>query len=175
MFFMISAKRFLMALIQFKYGDDDFGTGDAKITGVYLKDESNKPLSWAVGGQNLIIEIQAQANKEIINPIIGFQIKDRLGQVLFCDNTYINYIDKYLIAPQGGLITASFLFRLPYLRIGDYSISPAIASGTQEQHIQHHWVHDALILKVQQTSVIDGLIGLGMQDIQLNIRSEVKC
>lgn len=156
-------------MIQFKYGEDDFGTGDAKIIGVYLKDENHQPLSWAVGGQNLIIEIQARAYQDILNPIVGFQIKDRLGQVLFCDNTYITYMDKFLNVPLGGLMTATFQFRLPYLRSGDYSISPAIASGTQENHVQHHWVHDALILKVQKTSVIDGLIGLGMQDIQLDI------
>lgn len=174
-FFNNSNLRNDIQVIQFEYGGDDFGTGDARIVGIYLKDENHKSLSWAVGGQNLIIEIQAQANKEIINPIVGFQIKDRLGQVLFCDNTYINYMNKFLVAAQGDLITTSFKFRLPYLRSGEYSVSPAIASGTQEHHVQHHWVHDALILKVQQTSVIDGLIGLGMQDIQLNIKSEIKC
>lgn len=159
-------------VIQFKYGEDNFGTGDAEIIGVYLKDEDCNALSWAVGGQNLILEIHAKANKEIVSPIVGFQIKDRLGQVLFCDNTYISYIDKTISASQGSLIKASFKFRLPYLRSGDYSISPAIASGSQDNHIQHHWLHDALILKVHKTSVIDGLIGLGMQDIQLNIIAE---
>ena len=159
-------------VIQFEYGKDNFGTGDAKIVGTYLKDENHNALSWAVGGQKLILEIQAQANKEIVNPIVGFQIKDRLGQVLFCDNTYITYIDKIIHAPRGALIKASFQFRLPYLRSGDYSVSPAIASGSQGNHIQHHWMHDALVLKVQKTSVIDGLIGLGMQDIQLNISAE---
>ena len=159
-------------VIQFEYGGDNFGTGDAKIIGVYLKDEKHSALSWAIGGQNLILEIHAKANKEIISPIMGFQIKDRLGQVLFCDNTYISYIGKVVNAPKGSLIKASFQFRLPYLRSGDYSVSPAIASGSQDNHIQHHWVHDALILKVQKTSVIDGLMGLGMQDIQLNIIAE---
>jgi len=149
--------------------DNNFGTGVAKVESVYLKDENNNPLAWAVGGQNLIIEINCRAFEEISQPIIGFQIKDRLGQVLFCDNTYISYMGKGLHALKGSLITAAFKFRLPYLRAGDYSISPAIASGDQESHIQHHWVHDALILKVQNSSVIDGLIGLGMQDIQLNI------
>ena len=159
-------------VIQFKDEGDNFGTGDAKIISIYLKDENQRSLSWAVGGQILIIEIHALANKEILNPIVGFQIKDRLGQVLFCDNTYISYMNEPLYASQGALITATFKFRLPYLRSGDYSISPAIASGTQENHYQHHWVHDAMILKVQKTSVIDGLIGLGMQDIRINISAE---
>jgi len=171
-FFNSSNLRNDIEIIQFEYGEDNFGSGDAKIVGVYLKDESRQPLSWAVGGQNLIIEIQARAQKEIINPILGFHIKDRLGQTLFCDNTFINYMDKSVNAPVNSVITATFHFRLPYLRNGDYSISPAIASGTQENHIQHHWVHDALILKVQKTSVIDGLMGLGMQDIQLYINAE---
>ena len=156
-------------IIQFKYDSNDFGTGDANVTAVYLRDADGNLLSWAVGGQNLSIEIQCRTNKVIEQPIVGFQIKDRLGQVLFCDNTYISYMNDIVSAPAGSLIKAIFKFRLPYLQAGDYSISPAIASGSQDHHIQHHWVHDALILKVQNTSVIDGLIGLGMQDIQLNI------
>ena len=171
-FFNSSNLRNDIKVIQFEYAQDDFGAGGAKIVGTYLKDENQQPLSWAVGGQNLIIEIQARTQKEIINPILGFQIKDRLGQILFCDNTYISYMDQSLNAPINSLITAAFHFRLPYLRNGDYSISPAIASGTQESHIQHHWVHDALILKVQKTSVVDGLMGLGIRDIQLSINSE---
>lgn len=158
-------------IIQFNFGADSFGTGDAKIIDVCLRDENHRPLSWAVGGQSLVIEIQARANKEILNPIIGFQLKDRLGQVLFCDNTFVTYMNQSLLAPQGSIVTAAFQFRLPYLRSGDYSISPAIASGNQENHVQHHWIHDALILKVQHTNVVDGLMGLGMQDIQLNISS----
>ena len=156
-------------VVQFRYEADGFGTGDAKIVAVYLKDEAGNSLSWAIGGQCLTIEIHCRAYKSIEQPIVGFHIKDRLGQVLFCDNTYISYINDKVQAPIGSVIKASFTFILPYLQAGDYSISPAIASGSQDMHVQHHWIHDALILKVQNTSVIDGLIGLGMQDIKLHI------
>ena len=34
--------------------------------------------------------------KPLYSPIIGFFIKDRLGQTLFGDNTFLTYVDKPL-------------------------------------------------------------------------------
>ena len=53
--------------------------------------------------------------------------------------------------------------------IGNYSITVAIASGTQQDFVQHHWIHDALHFTSQTTSVAGGLIGLPMQHIELKI------
>ena len=159
-------------VIRMPFGENGIGTGDAIVEAVNVRDENRNKLAWAVGGENMILEIKCRAYKDLIQPIIGFQIKDRLGQVLFCDNTYITYKDEKVEVPINGTLTATFKFKLPYLRIGEYSISSAIASGTQEQHTQHHWVNDALIFSVQKSSVIDGLIGLGMQDVQINVALE---
>ena len=37
---------------------------------------------------------------------------------------------------------------MPFLRGGHYSINVAFADGTQENHIQLHWLHDALIFEL---------------------------
>ena len=42
-------------------------------------------------------------------------------------------------------------FQLPFLRNGVFSISPAIAEGTQDEHIQHHWIHDAMTFTINTT------------------------
>jgi len=115
------------------------------------------------------LEIRCLANKEILGPIIGFQIKDRLGQVIFADNTFITYQFHPLRVNKGEEMTAKFEFRLPVLPSGDYSLSPAIAEGTQENHIQHHWIHDALMIRVHSSSVCMGLVGLPMKNISLEI------
>jgi len=52
---------------------------------------------------------------------------------------------------------------------GDYSISPAIAAGTQEEHVQHHWIHDAMTLRVHASSICLGLVGLAMKEISLKV------
>ena len=156
-------------IFQFDPDQADFGTGKAKILSVRLLDKNEVTLSWFVGGEDVIMEIQCLAITDILRPIIGFQFKDRLGQVVFCDNTYLAYQNTPLSVDAGAKFVARFEFRLPVLPTGDYSISPAIAEGTQSQHIQHQWIHDALIIRVHTSSVCLGLIGLPMKKINLGI------
>jgi lipopolysaccharide transport system ATP-binding protein len=56
---------------------------------------------------------------------------------------------------------------MPYLPPGDYIFATACANGTQEEHIQHHWLHEALAFQSQSTHAVGGLIGLPMRDISL--------
>lgn len=144
-----------------------FGKGGATITSVQLLDQQGNPLAWVVGGENVQLLIHCKANTDLVSPIVGFQVKDRLGQVLFADNTFLAYLHKPLHVASGHRIVARFEFRMPVLPVGDYSISPAIAEGTQQDHVQHHWIHDALIFKVQSSSVCLGLIGVPMGNIEL--------
>jgi lipopolysaccharide transport system ATP-binding protein len=64
-------------------------------------------------------------------------------------------------------MVARFEFRLPVLPSGDYSISPAFAECTQEEHIQHHLLHDALLIKVHASSVCLWLNSVPMRQIPL--------
>ena len=148
---------------------DGFGTGEAKIISVDILDANNQPLSWIVGGEDVALEIHCQALQQIISPIVGFQFKDRLGQVVFCDNTFIVYRDSPHVIKEGEKFVGRFEFCLPRLPTGEYTISPAIAAGTQEEHIQHQWIHDALVVKVHASSVCFGLVGLPMKQIRLEI------
>lgn len=152
-------------VFKFKPDQEGFGSGDAKIVSVRLLDQDGVPLSWVVGGENIVLEIRCLVNKDFLRPIIGFQFKDRLGQVIFSDNTFLVYQHTPLNAKRGTEIIARFEFRLPVLPSGDYSISPAVAGGTQKEHVQHHWVHDAMMVRVHSTSVCLGLIGVPMQKI----------
>jgi lipopolysaccharide transport system ATP-binding protein len=154
-------------VFQFQSDQAGFGTGDAKITSVRLLDQGGAPLSWIVGGEDVILEIRSLAYKDILSPIVGFQFKDRLGQVIFSDNTYLAYQSKPLTVVAGVEIVARFEFRLPILPSSDYSISPAVAAGTQEEHIQHHWMHDALMLRVHASSICLGLVGIPMKKITI--------
>lgn len=157
-------------IFQFKPDQEGFGTGGAKIVSVRLLDQAGAPLSWVVGGEDVILDIRCRAHQDIFRPIIGFQFKDRLGQVIFSDNTFLAYQNRPPIAEAGTEIVARFEFRLPVLPSGDYSISPAVAEGTQEQHVQHHWLHDAMMVRVHSTSVCFGLIGVPMKKISLEVK-----
>ena len=61
-------------------------------------------------------------------------------------------------------------FTLPILPLGDYTITVALAEGTQQDHVQHHWMHEALLLKSHSSSVSTGLVGVPMSNIRMSVQ-----
>lgn len=154
-------------VFQFDHKQVGFGTGDAEIISVRLLDQSDTPLSWIVGGEDVVLEIMCLAHNDMYSPIIGFQFKDRLGQVIFADNTFIAYEHCAQSVKKSDELVARFEFRLPVLPTGEYSVDVAVADGSQESHVQHHWMHDAMIVRVHASSVCFGLVGVPMKKITL--------
>jgi len=157
-----------LQIFRFNPDAESFGTGDAKISQVVLLDENENILSWVVGGEKVMLRITVSAMNNIDQPIVGFFIKDRLGQTLFGDNTFLNYQEKPIPLFEGQALNAEFIFYMPIFPVGSYSINVAIANGTQTEHVQLHWIHDALIFKSESDSVSTGLIGIPMLNIEMN-------
>jgi lipopolysaccharide transport system ATP-binding protein len=163
----VSQYRNDIQLFSFEENAKCFGTGAARIVDVkFLDPDSGRPLSWVVGGERVRLVIRCVANQKIAGPICGFYIKDRLGQPLFGDNTYLTH--KSLVFNEGKHFEASFVFRFPILPRGEYMVAAALAEGTQDDHVQHHWIHDALPLTSISTSACTGLVGIMMERISLN-------
>jgi lipopolysaccharide transport system ATP-binding protein len=72
----------------------DFGKGKAKIIDVQIVDRYRNNILQCSGGEIITLKITVQALQNLSQPIIGFSFKDRLGQVLFGENTYATYIGK---------------------------------------------------------------------------------
>lgn len=155
----------------FKFDPDaaSFGKGGAKISDVRLLDENENPLAWIVGGEKVILRVSVQAYKTLDSPIVGFFVKDRLGQALFGDNTFLIYREQPFYCEEGKELLTDFVFFMPLLPPGEYSITVAVANGTQEIHEQHHWIHDAILFKAESSSVTSGLIGIPMLEIKMQI------
>lgn len=150
-------------------GNRDFGKGKAKITNVKIIDKQKNNLLKCSGGEVVTLSVAVIALQEFNHPIIGFSFKDRLGQVLFGENTYVSYLNEKINVLEGEQLFADFEFAMPILPPGDYSISAAIATGTQLDHEQQHWIHDALIVKSVTSSVSTGLVGIPMRKINLRM------
>lgn len=71
-----------------------------------------------------------------------------------------------MFAEAGGTLEAAFRFALPLLRSGDYSICAAVASGAIQSHVQHHWLHDAMVFRVH-SGLSDVLVGVPMKSITM--------
>lgn len=159
-------------VFKFNSDADAFGLKGATITNVSLMSEHGEKLSWVIGGELVVLEVSVKAHKELGSPIVGFFFKDKLGQTLFGDNTYLTYASDHQSIKEGSSFVARFCFSLPIFPVGEYSISAAVADGTQGDHVQHHWLHDALIIKSHATSVATGLIGVPMKSIEIYANQE---
>jgi lipopolysaccharide transport system ATP-binding protein len=162
-----STSRNELRVFEFDPNAASFGKSGATITNVTLEDLNRNPLAWVVGGEEVRLCITVLANQVLESPIVGFYIKDKLGQFLFGDNTYITTLSQPLRTTAQQSLVAEFDFVMPRLSKGDYSIGAAIAEGTQEVHEQHHWIHDAVVFKSESSSLSVGLIGIPMHDIKL--------
>ena len=146
-----------------------FGKGAAQIVSVAFLDGSGNSLAWIVGGEPVVLRIDVAVHDRLDAPIVGFFVKDRLGQSLFGDNTFLSYMDAPLACPAGKTLRAEFCFQMPRLAVGDYSVTVAVANGTQTDHVQHHWIHDAIIFRSESTSACGGIIGIPMANISLDV------
>lgn len=154
-------------LFHFKPDAGNFGKGGGRITSVQLLDESEKVLSWVVGGEQVKLKVLCDAHVNLTGPIIGFYFNDKLGQPLFGDNTFNFSKQAPLRVRSAQKLEVLFEFRMPVLPAGDYTLTVALAEGTQQEHVQHHWIYDALVLKSHSSSVSTGLIGVPMNAIKM--------
>ena len=148
---------------------DGWKSGAAEIVSVDLS-EANQSATVFSGGERVVLVIRAQAMKQIESAIIGFFVKDRLGQPLFGENTY-SYFPGLKLA-QGQVLEASFTFSLPLLPNGEYSMTVSIADGDPWVNIQHHWLHDAVLIRVSSPKLRYGLVGIPFESVTTRMAVE---
>jgi len=125
----------------------------ARITDIALYSDGIGFGSVFSAGDDVIINLKLEILQDIENPIVGFIIRDRLGMditgannILFRDQSRISRFK----ANRPKVI--QFKFKIPYLKTGKYSISPAIADGEEKNHVQLCWIDDAIFFDIIQSS-----------------------
>ncbi|MEZ8602571.1 ABC transporter ATP-binding protein [Vibrio splendidus] len=122
-----------------------FGDGGAYMEKCILTDRYDNEIASIDSQTEVKLRVSFKAYVDLESIIVGFIVKDRLGQYIFGDNTFGKGLDDFgsMAANESGDIT--FNFKMPEFSPGTYSIAVAIASGTPQKHIQHHWVHEAVV------------------------------
>ena len=136
-------------------------TGDAELLEVSIKATNpGEPNTIIEGGKEVEVKIRAKAHKTLNEPILGFVLRDRLGQSLFGENTLITRnTSKPEPAEPGTELSAVFRLWLPMLPSGSYTLLASIADGNLTSNTQHHWIEDATIIHVTSSNVRYGLVG----------------
>ncbi len=139
--------------------EGQFGDGAAEIVSCQLLSEKGHNLSLLMQAQKVTLQIICCATREITQPILGFFIRDRLGQPLFGENS-IEHVKDWPSLLPGQRHTVEFSFHMPLLATGDYTLGVALGSGTQLKHVQHHWIFDACTFKSQASPHLTGFVQL---------------
>lgn len=125
-----------------------------------------------LGGERVCLTVRAKAHQDLPQPILGFTVRDRLGQELFGENT-LPFTDLQASPVAAGQeFSAEFTFVLPMLPNGEYAVMASAATGTLYDNIQHHFLHDILVLTVSSSKIRWGLVGLPFEHVVLKVVNE---
>ena len=146
-----------------------WSTNTAEITEVHLDHAGEGVPGVFQGGEQVRMVIRARAQQQLDQPIVGFLVRDRLGQDLFGENT-LPYTALHPVSVKAGSeFSAEFVFCLPMLPNGNYAVMASLANGSLADNIQHQWLHDALIINVVSSKVRWGLVGIPFDSVMLNV------
>ncbi len=122
------------------------GSGEASIQDIALLDETGQRIEVVNVGQSVELRVQVSIAANLPELVLGYVIKDRLGQAVFGTNTH-HLNNKSQDLKQGDQLTYRFKFPAN-LGVGTYSI--AIALHTADTHIanNYEWRDLALVFNI---------------------------
>lgn len=146
------------------------GQGGAKIEAVEFYTEDGARLQVVVGGEAVELRIACRAQRKVARPVVAFVLRDRLGQILFGDDTYPTYGGAPPIIVEDQSFRASFHFSLPYLSSGAYAVEAFLFDGSAASHIALDRARDAEFLHVHSRHIFpQGLANIAMRDVSVAI------
>ena len=122
------------------------GSGEASVVEISLLNYQGDELEIVNVGEDVTLRIKVKINAPIQRLVLGYMIKDRLGQPIFGTNTHHTHqaLENLKI---GSLITFDISF-LMALGAGSYSIATALHSMDTHIENNYEWKDLALIFTV---------------------------
>lgn len=122
------------------------GSGEATITGISILNEQDEPIEVVNVGQSVRLKVIVEAKTTLPELVLGYMIKDRLGQPMFGTNTY-HLKRKLTNVPAGTVTTFVFDFKAN-LGPGTYSVATALHTADTHVSKNYEWKDLALIFNV---------------------------
>lgn len=143
----------------FRPDADGFGAGGGSISSVFFRGPDGRTLTEFTSDEDVSMIVHARTVKAMTYPAIGIMLKDRKGQYVMTESTDSYLRDEAIVTPPDAHIEVEFRVRMPNLVRGEYTLDVAFAEGPGEDHVQHHWLHDVLVLTVINNNVVHGISG----------------
>ena len=141
--------------------------GGATIELAAVFDSQGKKLTVAHGGEDVELRVVCRAARPITEPVVAFAMRDRLGQVVFSDDTYSAYGRSPPTLTDDRQWSARFFFALPYLANGPYAIEAFLFEGNIDRVRLLHRMRDREFLWMQSTHISHGLANVAMREVSL--------
>ena len=122
------------------------GTGEATVTSIFLLDSQDRPIEVVDVGQVVQLRIKVKAHAAIDRLVLGYGLKDRLGQVIYGTNTHLK--EQSLCSVASG---DEFQFDIAFaanLGPGTYSVQTALVSSDSHLVNNYEWRDLALVFNV---------------------------
>lgn len=122
------------------------GTGAARVDSIALHNAAGEPVEQVRVGQEVTLTLGVRVYQSVDSLVLGFAIRDRLGQTIFGTNSYHGGL--VLNAPETGRVYR-FLIRFnANLGEGSYSVVTALHSGDSHVENNYEWRDRALVFEV---------------------------
>ncbi len=126
------------------------GTGEASIVEIALVDERGEMVKMVEVGAVVTLRVKVQANVWVPRLVLGYMIKDRLGQPIYGINTHHLGIPLHDVQ-AGNLVEYGFTFPANF-GAGSYSVAVALTSSDTHLSNNYEWRDMALLFNVINTS-----------------------
>jgi lipopolysaccharide transport system ATP-binding protein len=122
------------------------GTGEATVADIALFDESGARAEVVDVGAAVTLEVRVRTKAPIPRMVLGYMIKDRLGQPMYGTNTHLKELPLDDVA-AGEEVVYRFSFPMN-LGPGTYSVATAIVSTETHLVNNYEWRDLALVFTV---------------------------
>jgi lipopolysaccharide transport system ATP-binding protein len=112
------------------------GTGEAEIESAVIVNSEGEPVEVVNVGENITLKITARANVSIPELVLGYLIKDRLGQSIYGTNTHHLGLSLKTLEP-GERVKYHFSFPA---NMGEGSYSVTLALHASDSHLAANYV-----------------------------------
>jgi lipopolysaccharide transport system ATP-binding protein len=143
------------------------GTGLARVLEVALENEHGQAMEVMNVGVPATLRVRVAVHADLPRLVLGYMIKDRLGQQMFGTNTH--HLEQALVDVRAGE-TIEYRFRFPLnLGAGSYSITTALTSTETHLGDNYEWRDLAAIFEVMNMNRRE-FVGSSWLEPQLEIR-----
>ncbi|MEY4503995.1 MAG: hypothetical protein RL154_287, partial [Pseudomonadota bacterium] len=139
------------------------GTGEATMQEIGLYNKNGDKIEVVNVGESVEMRIKIKVNQDLETLVLGYGLKDRLGQVVYGTNTWhTKQIIKY--AKKDDVYNFNIKFNAN-LGIGSYSVQTALTNSDTHLLGNYQWQDLALVFSVINIDkeYFDGLMWLDPQ------------